>query len=65
MKRFLKRNITSVIKLPFAMGWDIISLGNMGETSSTEKVIKAHKSRAQADEILDMFEELAKLKRGE
>ena len=33
--KFLERSAITAIKLPFAITWDIVSLGNMGEESST------------------------------
>ena len=40
MFRLLKRTAETTMKLPFAVVWDIASLGNMGEGSSTVKVIQ-------------------------
>jgi hypothetical protein len=40
MFRFLKRVTETAVKLPFAMTWDFVSLGNMGEGTSTGKVLE-------------------------
>ena len=57
MRRFLQRNIVTVIKLPFAAVWDVISLGNMGEGTSTGKAIQEHRNQKAFDEQLDRIEE--------
>ena len=60
MIRFIARNITTAVKLPFAMVWDVISLGNMGEGASTGKVVDEHRRQARADRALDDIEEIRK-----
>jgi len=39
MFRLLRRTAETAVKLPFAVAWDFISLGNMGDGSSTGKVL--------------------------
>lgn len=48
--KLLERSSITAIKLPVAMAWDVISLGNMGEGSSTGKVIDEHKKMKREDE---------------
>ena len=48
--KFLERSVITAIKLPFAITWDVISLGNMGEKSSTEKVLYDHRKMKREDE---------------
>lgn len=63
MLRFLKRTAETAIKLPFAMAWDVISLGNMGDGSSTVDVLNEHKARKSLDdwaEIAELLKEIRK-----
>ena len=48
--KFIERSAITAIKLPIALSWDIISLGNMGDGSSTEKVIREHEKMKREDE---------------
>ena len=48
--KFLERSAITAIKLPFAIAWDVVSLGNMGEKSSTEKVLDDHRKMKRGDE---------------
>ena len=48
--KLLERSIITGIKIPVAVTWDIISLGNMGDGSSTEKVIREHEKMKREDE---------------
>ena len=61
----LKRCAVTAIKLPVAAAWDIISLGNMGEGSSTSQVITEHQNQADYDECLKVMRDLKKLNRKE
>lgn len=63
MIRFLKRNIETAIKLPFALTWDVLSLGNMGDGASTTKVLREHQAKAEFDELIEVIEELKKVQR--
>ena len=56
MIRLIRRCTETAIKLPFAMTWDLISLGNMGETASTVKVLREHEAKKQLDDIMDIIE---------
>jgi hypothetical protein len=51
----IKRSTTTALKLPFAVAWDCISLGNMGEGASTSKVIRDHQRQKQIDETLELL----------
>ena len=55
---FFERNLKNAIKLPFAMAWDCISLGNMGEGTSTGKVIREHEAEKQIDDVLEIAKKL-------
>ena len=48
--KLLERSSITAIKLPVAMAWDVVSLGNMGEESSTEKVLEDHRKMKREDE---------------
>ncbi len=48
--KLIERSAITAIKLPLAIGWDVISLGNMGEGSSTQKVINEHQKMKREDE---------------
>lgn len=50
MLSLLKRSAETALKLPLAVTWDLISLGNMGEGSSTGKVIREHLRRKRDDD---------------
>lgn len=54
----LKRTAVTAMKLPFAVAWDCISLGNMGEGASTSKVLREHEKRKQVDEVLEMVRQI-------
>ena len=60
MLRLLKRSAETAIKLPFAMAWDVISLGNMGDGASTTDVLEEHKAKKRMDDTI----EIAKALRG-
>ena len=55
---FLSRSIKTAVKLPFAMAWDCISLGNMGDGTSTAKVILEHKAEKELDDVLEVVKKL-------
>ncbi|MEM9111669.1 MAG: hypothetical protein AAGC72_16835, partial [Planctomycetota bacterium] len=44
---------STAIKLPFAFAWDVATLGNMGERSSTERVLAEHQRRKFVDTLLE------------
>jgi hypothetical protein len=52
------RAIKTGIKLPFAATWDLISLGNMGEESSTMNVIDEHRRQKRFDDDIDNLEKV-------
>lgn len=60
MIRFLKRNLVTTLKLPAAMAWDFISLGNMGDGASTSKVLREHQNQKYRDDLFDQIEEIKK-----
>lgn len=62
--RTIRRCTNTAVKLPFAMAWDCLSLGNMGDGASTSKVLREHEGRKQLDdltEILDRFGEISRI----
>ena len=63
MFKLLKRSATTAIKLPFAMAWDVISLGNMGDGDSTSKVLREHRGRKQYDETIEVLNDIKKISR--
>lgn len=56
----IKRSTATALKLPFAVVWDCISLGNMGEGASTSRVLRDHQKQKDADEILELIERITK-----
>jgi hypothetical protein len=54
----LKRTVATAIKLPVAVAWDCISLGNMGEGASTTKLLREHQQRKELDEVLELARRL-------
>ena len=56
MIKLIKRSVETAIKLPFSLAWDAISLGNMGEGSSTGKVLKEHQVRKEIDDLKEILE---------
>jgi hypothetical protein len=61
--RTIRRSANTAVKLPFAMAWDVISLGNMGEGASTSKVLREHDGRKQVDDLIEVAERAAELRR--
>ena len=61
--RTIRRSANTAVKLPFAMAWDVISLGNMGDGASTSKVLREHKGRKQVDDLIEVVELLHELTR--
>lgn len=57
----LKRTAVTAMKLPFAVAWDCISLGNMGEGASTSKVLREHEKQKQVDEVLEMVRKIERM----
>ena len=58
MFRLLRRTAETAVKLPFAVAWDFISLGNMGDGSSTGKVLREHNAKKQLDDLAEILERL-------
>lgn len=58
----ISRSANTAIKLPFAMAWDVISLGNMGDGASTSKVLREHEARKYADDMVEAAELMRKIK---
>lgn len=65
IKKLIQRSAETAIKLPFAMAWDVISLGNVGDGSSTGKVLREHKERKFMDDCEDYCKRLRRIERGE
>jgi hypothetical protein len=59
----LSRSVNTAVKLPFAMTWDLMSLGNMGEGASTTKVLREHQARKHLDDVVEIVEKLKKVSR--
>lgn len=55
----LKRSAATALKLPLAVAWDCISLGNMGEGATTTKVLREHKRQKETDEVLELLRRLS------
>lgn len=65
MLDLLKRTAETAVKLPFAVAWDFISLGNMGDGTSTGKVLAEHRQQKKIDELkeaVDFIKEMDKAK---
>lgn len=58
MLRLIKRSAETAVKLPFAMAWDVISLGNMGEGASTTKVLSEHQAKKKFDDYVEIKKSL-------
>lgn len=56
------RSANTAAKLPFALAWDVISLGNMGEGASTAKVLREHQARKQLDDWAEIVEYMKALR---
>ena len=63
MFRLLKRTTETALKLPFAMAWDVISLGNMGDGASTSKVLREHEAKKQLDDLTEIIERVREIGR--
>ena len=63
MQKLLKRFTETALKLPFAMAWDVISLGNMGDGASTTRVLREHQTKKQLDDLVDVLDKVRSLNR--
>lgn len=63
MLKLLKRSTETALKLPFAMAWDVISLGNMGDGASTTRVLCEHQAKKQLDDLVDVLDKVRSLDR--
>lgn len=63
MFKLLKRTTETAVKLPFAMAWDLISLGNMGDGASTIKVLREHEAKKQLDDLTAIIERVREIGR--
>lgn len=63
MLKLLSRTLETAVKLPVAVAWDVVSLGNMGDGSSTAKVIREHQVKKTLDDIEDAVDYVKRLKR--
>lgn len=61
--RTLKRSANTAVKLPFAMAWDVISLGNMGDGASTTKVLREHEQRKRVDDVIEVLEAIGEMRK--
>lgn len=61
--KLISRCTETAVKLPFAMAWDVISLGNMGDGDSTSKVLREHKAKKQDDDLEEAVERLRRMLR--
>jgi hypothetical protein len=61
--RTLRRSANTAVKLPFAMAWDVLSLGNMGDGASTSKVLREHCDRKCLDDATEICERLGEIAR--
>jgi hypothetical protein len=50
----IKRSAATALKLPFALAWDCLSLGNMGQGATTSKVLRSHKQQKELDDLLEL-----------
>lgn len=60
--KMLERSIETAVKLPLAAAWDVVSLGNMGDGSSTSKVLREHQQKKRIDDLVDAVELLKKMR---
>jgi hypothetical protein len=58
MTNLIKRSLTTALKLPFSIAWDCISLGNMGEGSSTSRVLAEHQAQKSLDNVKEITNQL-------
>lgn len=63
MLKLFKRTAETTAKLPFAIAWDFISLGNMGEGTSTGKVLRKHQAKKQMDDLIEIAKAIRDLQR--
>ena len=61
--RLISRTVNTAVRLPVAMAWDVISLGNMGEGASTSKVLREHRDRKYVDDVIEVLEVVARIKK--
>ena len=61
--RTIKRSVNTAARLPFAMAWDVVSLGNMGDGASTTKILREHEQRKQVDDLLEVLEAVSEARK--
>lgn len=61
MIRLITRCTKTALKLPVAIAWDCLSLGNMGEGTSTGKILREHNRQKRIDDIIQLAQDLRKL----
>ena len=59
----IKRSVNTAARLPFAMAWDVVSLGNMGDGASTTKILREHEQRKQVDDLLEVLEAVSEARK--
>lgn len=60
--KLISRTVETAVKLPVAAAWDVVSLGNMGDGSSTAKVLRKHEERVYLDEMREALELARKMR---
>ena len=58
MLKLLRRTAETAAKLPFAIAWDFISLGNMGEGTSTGKALREHEEKKRIDDLAELVQKI-------
>lgn len=61
--RLLARSAVTAVRLPVAAAWDVVSLGNMGDGTSTAKVLREHEARKQLDDLTEALERAAEIRK--
>jgi hypothetical protein len=54
--------LTNLLSVPFAIVADVVTLGNMGDESFTNKVFRNDREERQAQELLKALEFMARIK---
>lgn len=57
----IARCAETAVKLPVAAAWDVVSLGNMGEGTSTGKVLREHENKKQMDDLEELAETIKRI----
>ncbi len=63
MKKLLSRTLKTAVRLPFAIAWDVVTLGNLGGDTATGQIVEEHREAKEVDDFQDLLNEIREAKR--